>query len=174
MDVQFDTEFHPEKVHDTCWIAPGAVVRGDVTLGPETSVWFNCMLRGDTTPVVIGARSNIQDLSVFHADPGYPCTLGEGVTVGHRAIVHGATVGDNVMIGMGAILLNGCQIGENSVVAAGTLIPERKVFPPGVMIMGFPGKVVRELTEDEIKGLRFVCETYVARSRAFMEADRAD
>lgn len=166
-NAAFDTRFRPELVHPTAWVAPGAVVVGDVTLGEDVGVWFNATLRADTTPVVIGARTNVQEMAIFHADPGYPATIGAGVTVGHRAIVHGATIGGNCTIGMGAIIMNGATVGENSIVGAAALITEGKEFPPGSLILGSPARVVRPLTEEEITFNRFSAETYVQRMRAF-------
>jgi carbonic anhydrase/acetyltransferase-like protein (isoleucine patch superfamily) len=162
-----DVDFHPELIHPTAFIAPGAVVVGQVTLGERVGVWFHASLRADTTPVTIGARTNIQEGAIFHADPGYPATIGEGVTVGHRAVVHGATVGDNVTIGMGAILLNGCTIGPNSIVGAGALVTQGKTYPPGVLLLGSPAKVARELTAEEVAANRTSAETYLARLAAF-------
>ena len=167
--MTFNTIYHPDKIHPTCWIAPTAIVVGDVTLGEESSVWFHATLRGDTTPITIGARTNIQEGAILHADPGYPADVGQGVTIGHRAIVHGATIGANVTIGMGAILMNGVTVGANSIVGAGALLTEGKQYPPGVLILGMPGEVARELTDAEIQFNRFSAETYVNRSRAFMD-----
>src|SRR5580693_4230045 len=113
-----NTTFRPEQIHPTVFLAPGSVVVGDVTIGEQSSVWFQAVIRGDTEAIRIGRRSNVQDGAVLHADPGFPCSLGDGVTVGHRAIVHGATVADNVTIGMGAIVLNGAKIGADSIVGA--------------------------------------------------------
>ncbi len=167
----FGTQFRPDLIHSTAFIASGAVIVGDVTLAELTSVWFNAVLRGDTTPITIGARSNIQDGAILHADPGFPAEIGEGVTVGHGAIVHGAKVGNNTIIGMGAILLNGAVVGENCIVGAGALITEGKIFPAGSLILGSPAKVVRELTEDDINRNYLSAETYVMRSRAFMAGE---
>lgn len=164
----FGTQFQPDQIHSTTFIASGAVIVGDVTLAELTSVWFNAVLRGDTTPITIGARSNIQDGAILHADPGFPAEIGEGVTVGHGAIVHGAKIGNNTVIGMGAILLNGAVVGENCIVGAGALITEGKIFPAGSLILGSPAKAVRELTEDDINRNYLSAETYVMRSRAFM------
>ncbi|MCQ3929522.1 MAG: gamma carbonic anhydrase family protein [Chloroflexi bacterium] len=167
----FDTQVRPNQIHPSTFIASGAVIVGDVTLAELTSVWFNAVLRGDTTPITIGARSNIQDGAILHADPGFPAEIGEGVTVGHGAIVHGAKIGNNTVIGMGAILLNGAVVGENCIVGAGALITEGKIFPSGVLILGNPGRVVRELTEDDINRNYLSAETYVMRSRAFMAGE---
>lgn len=152
--------FHPELVHETAWIAPGAVVVGDATLHERVSVWFQAVVRADTEPHVIGAGSNIQDFAMLHADPGYPLVLGAGVTVGHHAIVHGAQVGDNTLIGMGAILLNGVQVGANCLIGAGALLTQNKIFPDGVLILGSPARVIRELTAAEIAENRESAEHY--------------
>ncbi len=164
----FDTKFRPEQIAPTAFIAQGAVIVGDVTLDEETSVWFNATLRADTTPVRIGARTNIQEGAIFHADPGFPAIIGQGVTVGHGAIVHGAKVGDNTVVGMGAVLLNGVVVGENCIIGAKALLTEGKEFPPGSLILGSPAKVVRPLTAEEIEHNRAAAARYVERSRAFM------
>lgn len=167
----FNTQFRPNQIHPSAFIASGAVIVGDVILAELTSIWFNAVLRGDTTPITIGARSNIQDGAILHADPGFPAEIGEGVTVGHGAIVHGAKIGHNTVIGMGAIVLNGAVVGENCIVGAGALITEGKIFPSGVLIIGSPAKAVRELTEDDINRNYLSAETYVMRSRAFMAGE---
>ena len=140
------TQFRPEQVAASAFIAPGAVVVGDVTLEAQSSVWFTAVLRGDTAPIRVGKGSNVQDGSVLHADPGFPCTLGDGVTVGHRAIVHGATVGNNSLVGMGAIVLTGAVIGENCLIGAGALVTEGMQVPDGSVVLGLPGKIRRALT----------------------------
>jgi len=149
------------------WVAPGAHVIGDVRIGEDVSVWFGAVIRADNEPIRIGARSNIQDLSVLHSDPGAPLTVGEGVTVGHKVMLHGCTVADNSLIGIGAIILNRACIGASSLVGAGALVTEGKVFPDGVLIMGAPARVVRELTTDEIEGLKRSADHYVANGRRF-------
>ncbi|HEX9925826.1 MAG TPA: gamma carbonic anhydrase family protein [Anaerolineae bacterium] len=163
-----NTRFRPDQIHPTTFIAQGAVIVGDVTLAEETSVWFNASLRGDTTPITIGPRSNVQEGSIFHADPGFPAIIGAGVTVGHGALVHGAKVGDNTLIGMRAVLLNGVEVGENCIIGAGSLLTQGKTFPAGSLIVGSPAKVVRSLTAKEIKGNRAAAVSYVKRSRAFL------
>ncbi|MCB0065291.1 MAG: gamma carbonic anhydrase family protein [Caldilineaceae bacterium] len=167
----FHTTHRPEQLHSTVFIAPHAVIVGDVTLAERCSVWFHVTLRGDVEPIRIGPGTNIQEGAVFHVDPGFPVTVGAGVTIGHRAIVHGATVHDNVIIGMGSTLLNGALIGENSIVGANALVTEGKEFPPGSLILGSPAKVVRSLTDEEIARIRRGAETYVARAAAFMRAN---
>jgi carbonic anhydrase/acetyltransferase-like protein (isoleucine patch superfamily) len=143
--------FRSDLVDPSAFIAPGAVVAGDVTIGPQASVWFQAVIRGDCEAIRIGARSNVQDGSVLHADPGFPCTIGEGVTIGHRAIVHGATVEDNVTVGMGSIILNGARIGRDSIIAAGAVVTEGAEVPPGSLVMGVPGQVRRAVTPEEIE-----------------------
>jgi carbonic anhydrase/acetyltransferase-like protein (isoleucine patch superfamily) len=157
----------PELIHESVFIAPGAVVVGDVTLEEDASVWFTAVLRGDTDAIHVGRGSNVQDGAVLHADPGSPCIIGAGVTVGHRAIVHGAQVGDNVVVGMGSIILNRAQIGGNSIIAAGAIVTEDMVVPPGSLVMGVPAKVRRPLTEAEIARNRWAAEHYVANAKRY-------
>jgi len=165
----FQTTHRPEQLHPTVFVAKHAIIVGDVTLAEECGVWFHATLRGDVEPIRIGARTNIQEGAVLHVDPGYPVTVGAGVTIGHRAIVHGATIHDNVIIGMGSTILNGAQIGENSIVGANALVTEGKQFPPGSLILGSPAKVVRALTAEEIARIQQGAETYVARAAAFRQ-----
>jgi carbonic anhydrase/acetyltransferase-like protein (isoleucine patch superfamily) len=143
------------------WVADTAQVIGSVELGADASVWFGAVVRGDTENIRIGARTNIQDASVLHADFGKPLVLGDNVTIGHSAVVHGCTIEDRCLIGMGAILLNGCRIGTGSIVAAGALVPEGMVVPPGSMVMGMPGKVKRQLTPDEDASIVWYADNYV-------------
>lgn len=154
------------QIDDTAFIARGAVVLGDVQVGADASVWYGAVLRGDTEAIRVGPRSNVQDGSVLHADPGFPCVLGAEVTVGHRCVVHGARVGDRCLLGMGAILMNGATLGEECLVGAGALITEGKVFPPRSLILGAPAQVRRPLTEAEIADLRSAAAHYVAAARA--------
>lgn len=149
------------------FIAPGARLIGDVVLGARASVWFNAVLRGDRARITVGADSNVQDGAVVHADPGMPTEIGRGVTIGHQAIVHGATVGDNSLIGMGATLLNRAVIGADSIVGAQALVTEGKVFPDGSLIVGAPARVVRPLTEAEIADLRGSAAGYVANAARY-------
>lgn len=164
---EFNTRHRPEQVDPTAWIAPGAIVVGDVTLEAHTSVWFNATLRADESPIIIRARSNIQEGCIFHADIGYPAEIDEGTTVGHGAVVHGAKVGKNCTVGMRAVLLNGSVVGDNSVVGAAALLTQHKVFPPNSLILGAPARVVRELTEEEIEFNRYSSQTYIERAIAF-------
>jgi carbonic anhydrase/acetyltransferase-like protein (isoleucine patch superfamily) len=143
-------ELSPTKVdiHPTAWIAPGAIVVGDVCLAQEASVWYGCVLRGDLAPIRVGARTNIQDLTVVHVDVDLPAIIGSRVSVGHRAVVHGCTVGDDALIGMGAVLLNGCRIGRGALVAAGAVVLEGFDVPDGTLAAGVPAKVVGKVTDD--------------------------
>jgi carbonic anhydrase/acetyltransferase-like protein (isoleucine patch superfamily) len=150
------------------FVAPNATIIGDVHLLPEASIWFGAILRGDIERITIGRGSNVQDGTVMHTDPANPCTLGEYVTVGHMAMLHGCQVGDHSLIGIGATLLNGSSIGSNSIVGAHTLITAGKQFPDGVLIMGTPGKIVRELKPADLTALRANAERYVARAQRYM------
>ena len=149
-------------VHPSAFVDASAQVIGDVLLGPESSAWMNVVVRGDVNYVRIGARTNIQDLTLVHVmRDTNPTVIGDDVTVGHGAVVHGGTIEDRCLIGMGAILLNGCQIGTGSIVAAGTLVPEGCVVPPGSMVMGLPGKVRRQLTPEEEASIKWYADNYV-------------
>jgi carbonic anhydrase/acetyltransferase-like protein (isoleucine patch superfamily) len=150
-------------------VAPGAVVVGDVALGPRSSVWFNAVVRGDSAPVAIGESSNLQDLCVVHEDEGLPATIGARVTVGHRAVVHGCVVEDECLIGMGSILLSGARIGTGSLIGAGALIREKQVVPPGSLVVGMPGKVVGEVTPAQREGMRESAAHYAALAQSYLE-----
>ncbi len=143
------------------WIAPNATVLGNVIVHAGASIWFNVVIRGDNDPITIGANTNIQDGSILHTDDGVPLTIGEGVTVGHKAMLHGCTIGDNSLIGIGAVVLNGAKIGKNCLIGANALITEGKVIPDNSLVMGQPGKVVRELDEAAIQSLRWSAAHYV-------------
>jgi carbonic anhydrase/acetyltransferase-like protein (isoleucine patch superfamily) len=140
-------------VDATAWVAPDANVIGNVTLAARSSVWFCSTLRGDNELITVGPGSNVQENCVFHTDVGYPLSIGENCTIGHKVMLHGCTIGDNSLIGMGATILNGAKIGKNCLIGAGALITENKVIPDGSLVMGAPGKVVRELDEKAIKAL---------------------
>ena len=144
------------------WIAPTASVIGHVILEPGASVWFGAVLRGDNEPITIGPDSNVQDGAVLHTDPGSPLTLGSGVTVGHKAMMHGCVVGDYSLIGIGAVILNGVRIGKNCIIGANALITEGKVIPDNSLVMGQPGKVVRERDPDQIAVLKMSAEHYLS------------
>lgn len=143
----FDTAARP-SVHPTAFIAESADVIGDVTLGADASVWYGCVLRGDIAPISVGARTNIQDLTLVHVDRDTPTFIGDEVAIGHRAIIHGCVIEDRTLIGMGAIVLSHARIGEGSVIAAGSLVTEGTVVPPGSLVIGSPGRVVREVDEE--------------------------
>ncbi len=157
-------EYRPE-LHDDVYVAETADVIGQVTLKRGASVWYQAVLRGDTDHLEVGEESNIQDGAVLHADPGFPLRVGKGVTVGHQAMLHGCTVGDGSLIGIQAVILNGAVIGENCLVAAGAVVKENAVFPPNSLIVGAPAKVVRELSEEAIQGLKKNAAGYVERGR---------
>jgi len=152
------------QIAQECWIAPGAVLIGKVRLLKGASIWFGAVLRGDNEWITIGPDSNVQDHSIIHADPGQPVTIGRGVTIGHRVIVHSAEVGDHSLIGMGAVLLNRARIGARSLVGAGALVTEGKTFEDGKMILGAPAKVLRDLTPQEILGIEKSAAIYVAHA----------
>ena len=163
----YEVDGKTPQVDSTAWIADSAQVMGHVTLGPDASVWFGCVLRGDTESMTIGEGSNIQDLTVMHADHGLPLTIGKHVTVGHKVMLHGCTIGDESLIGIGAIVLNGARIGKNCLVGAGSLVTEGKEFPDGSMIIGSPARVVRQLTPEQMEGLRRSAQHYIENARRF-------
>jgi carbonic anhydrase/acetyltransferase-like protein (isoleucine patch superfamily) len=154
-------------IADSAWVADNAQVIGDVHMAAESSVWFSSVVRGDTATIRIGEGTNIQDGSVLHADVGIPLTIGKHVTVGHMVQLHGCTIGDESLIGIGAIVLNGAKIGKNCLVGAGSLVTEGKEFPDGSMILGSPAKVVRQLTPEQIEGLRRSAQHYVNNKNRF-------
>ena len=162
------------EVADSAWVAPGAYVVGDVRLGEEVSVWYGAVLRGDTEPIRIGARTNIQDGCVLHADPGYPAKIGEDCVVGHKAIVHGCEIGDRCLVGMGAIILNGAKIGKGSIVAAGALVPEGKEYPPHSLIVGVPAKRAKDVSENQSEDIALGVRTYVERAAVHRESLQRD
>ena len=156
-----DNRHHPESIDESVFIAPGAVIVGDVRLGAHSSVWYNAVLRGDSDTISIGPRTNVQDGAVIHVDAGSPCLIGAGVTIGHRAVAHGALIEDDVLIGIGAIVLNGAWIGHDSIIGAGALVTGHSVIPPRSMVLGVPGRVVRQLTDEEVQSIRAAAEYYV-------------
>ncbi|WP_205341486.1 gamma carbonic anhydrase family protein [Denitrificimonas caeni] len=160
---------HPES-----WIAPTAAVIGKVRLDAGASVWFSAVLRGDNELIHIGENSNVQDGTVMHTDMGWPLTLGKGVTVGHNAMLHGCTVGDHSLIGIGAVILNGAKIGKHCIIGANSLIPEGKEIPDGSLVMGSPGKVVRELTEQQRSMLEANALHYVHNAQRYAKELQVD
>ena len=155
------------EVAASAWVADSAEVMGNVQLAEDASIWFGAVLRGDCESISIGEGSNIQDASVLHADLGKPLVVGRHVTVGHQVMLHGCTIGDESLIGIGAVVLNGAKIGKNCLVGAGALVTEGKEFPDGSMIIGSPAKAVRQLTPEQIEGLRRSAQHYVDNARRF-------
>ena len=155
------------ELAESAWVAEGAQVMGNVRMAADASVWFGSVVRGDTETISIGEGSNIQDGSVLHADHGKPLTVGKHVTVGHQVMLHGCTIGDESLIGIGAVVLNGAVIGKNCLVGARALVTEGKTFPDGSMILGSPAKVVRQLSPEEIEGLRRSARHYVDNAKRF-------
>lgn len=160
-------DIEPSLPAEFFWIAPTAVVIGNVHLGENVGIWFGSVLRGDNEPITIGANTNIQENCVFHSDPGFPVNIGEGCTIGHKAMIHGCTIGENSLIGMGATVLNGAKIGNNCLIGAGALVPEGKEIPDNSLVVGMPGKVIRELDETAVAGLKRSAEHYVANAKRF-------
>lgn len=156
---------HTPEVHETAWVADNATVIGRVSIGAQASVWYGVVARGDSDHLHIGARSNVQDNSVLHADHGSPLVIGDDVTVGHQVMLHGCTVGDGSLIGIGAVVLNGARIGRGCIVGAGALVTEGKSFPDHSMILGSPAKAVRTLTPEQAEGLKHSAAHYVDNAR---------
>ncbi|WP_447644704.1 gamma carbonic anhydrase family protein [Nocardioides zeae] len=150
-------------VDPSAWIAPGAVLVGDVSVGPEASVWYTAVLRGDGDSITVGPRSNVQDGCVLHADPGFPLRVGAGVSVGHRAVLHGCTVDDDVLVGMGAIVMNGARVGSGTIIGAGAVVSAGVEVPPRSLVLGVPAKVRREVTDAELAEVLANATTYVER-----------
>lgn len=155
------------QVAEDSWVAPSADLIGDVHLASLASVWFGAVIRADNTPIHVGARSNVQDRAMLHSDPGAPCTVGEDVTIGHHAILHGCTIGDRTLIGMGATILNRAVIGEDCLVGAGALVTEGKIFPPGHLIVGSPARAVRPLDDAQKAMLKASAALYAAKQRDY-------
>ena len=153
------------RIAPDAWVAPSADLIGDVRLAALASVWFGAVIRADNTPILVGARSNIQEGAMLHSDPGVPCTVGDDVTVGHHAILHGCKIGDRVLIGMGATVLNRAVIGEDCLVGAGALVTEGKEFPPGYLIVGSPAKAIRPLDDMQRAMLKMSAALYAAKQR---------
>lgn len=160
-------------IDPSAWIADNASVIGQVTLGAEVGVWFNAVIRGDNDRIVVGARSNVQEGCVLHTDAGWVLTVGAGVTIGHQAMLHGCTIEDNVLIGIKAVVLNGARIGRDSLIGANALVTENKVIPPRSLVVGSPGKVLRELTDAEVDFLKLSATMYVAKVAQYRQGLRA-
>lgn len=160
------------QIAEGVYLAPGAVVIGQVTIAADASVWFGAVIRGDVDSITIGSGTNVQDNTVIHCDQGFPTTIGREVTIGHSCIIHGCTIGDNCLIGMGTTILNGAKLGENCLVGAGSLITEGKEFPPGSVIMGRPARVVREVGQAELAMLKRGAENYRRNAQLYRMALR--
>ena len=156
------------------WIAPDAIVIGSVIMEPNASVWFGCIVRGDDDTITIGENSQLQDGCVLHVDSGFPIAIGQNVSVGHMAMLHGCTIGDGSLIGIKSVILNGAKIGRNCLVGANALIAEGKVIPDGSLVIGSPGKVVRQLSADEIRGINSFADYYVQKYKRYRESFRPD
>lgn len=155
------------SIHPDAWIAPSADVIGDARLAAGASIWFRAVIRADNTPILVGERSNVQDGAMLHSDPGAPLAIGADCTIGHHAILHGCTLGDRVLVGMGAIILNRAVIGDDCLIGAGALVTEGKVFPPGSLIVGSPARAVRELDSTTLSGLLLSAQNYAHRHPRF-------
>jgi carbonic anhydrase/acetyltransferase-like protein (isoleucine patch superfamily) len=160
------------RVPDSAWVADTATVVGDVELGEQASIWFGAVVRGDNASIRIGARSNVQENAVLHVDPGLPIVVGEGVTVGHLAMLHGCSIGDGSLIGIGAVVLNGARIGRECIVGAGALVTEGKTFPDGSLIVGAPAQAVRTLTDAQRAGLQAAALSYTTKVQSYPGALR--
>jgi len=156
-------------VPEDSWVAPSADLIGDARLGEGVGIWFGAVIRADNTPIIVGDRTNIQEGAMLHSDPGIPLTIGSDCTVGHHAILHGCTLGDRVLVGMGAVVLNHAVIGDDCLIGAGALVTEGKTFPPGSLIIGSPAKAVRELSPDVIAALKQSAAGYADRQRRFAQ-----
>lgn len=158
------------NIHANTYLAAGAQVIDDVTLNSGCNVWYNAVIRGDAAPIVVGENTNIQDCAVLHASTDRPLIIGSGVTIGHSAVVHGCTVGDNVLIGMGSIILDGAVIGNDSIIGAGALVTKNTQIPPRSMVLGSPAKVKRQLTDEEVRGIVISYESYLEKVAAARKA----
>ncbi len=163
----YDFEKNVPEIHPEAWVASNATIIGKVKLEKNSSIWFNAVLRGDIELITIGENSNIQDGSVLHTDPGYPLTLGKGVTIGHLVMLHGCQISDNSLIGIGSIILNNAKIGKNCIIGANTLITENKIIPDNSLVVGSPGRVLRKITDEEIKSIIENGQHYVKNSKKY-------
>ncbi len=163
----YELDHQTPVIAPSCYVDENAVIIGQVTLGSESSIWCNVVLRADNDAITIGQRSNIQDGAVLHTDPGCPLTIGNDVSVGHMAMLHGCTVGDGSLIGIKTVILNNTVIGKNCLIGANTLLTENKVIPDGSLVIGAPGRVIRALTPEEIASLQTNADSYVKRGKRF-------
>ena len=162
-----DFEKNTPQIHPDSWVASNAVIIGKVTLEKNSNIWFNSVIRGDVEPITIGEGSNVQDGSVIHTDPGCPAIIGKNVTIGHLVMLHGCIIEDDCLIGIGATILNKAKIGKNSIIGANALVTENKVIPERSLVLGSPGKVVRQVSEEEIKSIKENAEHYVANYKKY-------
>ena len=163
----YDFEKNIPEIHPEAWVASNATLIGKIKLEKNSSIWFNAVLRGDIELITIGENSNIQDGSVLHTDPGFKLTIGKGVTVGHMVMLHGCQIGDDTLIGIGSIILNNAKIGKNCIIGANSLITENKIIPDNSLVVGSPGKVLRKVTEEEIKAIHENAKHYVDGSKKY-------
>ena len=161
----------PNQIDPSTFVADGAVVVGDVTIEQHSSVWFHAVLRGDVAPIHVGSRTNIQDGAVLHADEGYPCVLGDGVTVGHNAIVHGCQIADDVLIGMGSVVMTGAVIGTRSIIGVGAVVTEGTEIPAGSLVLGIPAKVKRPVGVKDLESIHSAAEHYVENAKRYRGSD---
>ena len=168
--MKYELDVNKPKIDQACFVAPSADLIGRVIMKSNSSVWFNCVLRADNEPITIGENSNVQDGSILHVDPGFPIDIGEGVTVGHKVMLHGCTIGENTLIGMNSVILNGAKIGKNCVIGANSLITENTEIPDGSMAMGAPAKVVKALNEKHIRMLKRGADHYVENSAKYTKS----
>jgi carbonic anhydrase/acetyltransferase-like protein (isoleucine patch superfamily) len=164
-----DARRRPQLIDKTAFVAPNATIIGEVHIAADASVWYGCVLRAELAPIIVGVGTNIQDLTMVHSDEDQPCVLGVSVTVGHRAVIHGATIEDGALVGIGAIVLNGAIVGEGALIGAGAVVPERTIIPARHLALGVPARIVRVLSETEVEQQRAIAASYVAHSRAFRE-----
>jgi len=163
----YDLEKITPKLDQECWVAPNAIIIGKVELKKNSNIWFNAVLRGDLEPIIIGENSNVQDGSVVHTDPGCPVTVGKGVTLGHMVMLHGCTIEDDCLIGIGSTILNKAKIGKNSIIGAHALITENKIIPERSLVLGSPGKIIRQVTDEEIEGIKENARHYVENFKRY-------
>ena len=166
----YDFENKSLKSEGKNWIATNAIIIGDIVIKNDASIWFNVVLRGDIEKIEVGEGSNIQDGSVLHTDPGYPLTIGKGVTVGHMVMLHGCTIGDDTLIGIGSTILNNSKVGKNCIIGANTLVTENKIIPDNSLVLGSPGKVIRQVTQEEIDHIKENAKEYIQNWKKYSKS----
>jgi len=167
--VIFQLDGECPEIHESCFVAANATLIGKVRLAQDASVWFGAVLRGDSEPIEIGEGSNVQDKAVLHTDPGFPLTIGKGVTIGHLAMLHGCTIEDSALVGIGAVVLNGARIGQECLIGAGALVTEGKVIPPRSLAVGSPARVIRTLSDAQVQGLKLNAAHYVRNGKRYLK-----